>query len=156
MTIPVVVPTDLLSASLRILQAVGRTQSECVVLWLATRTPTAIHVVDVYKPDQTASSDYFRIPRESMAALFGVLRSRGLMVAAQVHTHPEDAFHSAADDHWAIVRHVGALSLVLPDFAQKTTLSTFLEHAAVFRLSSENEWLHVDPIDAHTCVRGES
>jgi len=36
------------------------------------------------------------------------------MVAAQVHSHPDEAFHSKGDDEWAIVRHEGALSIVVP------------------------------------------
>lgn len=155
MTVAVIVPSEVLAASLGILQEAGRRRSECVVLWLAKRAPTEIRVVEVYKPDQIASADSFRIPRDSMAALFEVLRSRGLMVAAQVHTHPEEAFHSAADDHWAIVRHVGALSLVLPRFASETTVLTFLADAATFCLSPENEWLLVDPTNASSYVRGE-
>jgi len=97
---------------------------------------------------------FFRIPRESIEELFDVLRGRELMVAAQVHTHPESAFHSAADDRWAIVRHVGALSLVLPYFAQRTTTSTFFKDTAAFALSAENRWLLVDPDDIHLHLRG--
>ncbi len=140
MTTRVVAPARVLVPSLVALQEVGREGSECVVLWLAKRTADTINVEEVYKPAQVAAADVFRIPRESIAALFDVLRRGGLMVAAQVHTHPKDAFHSAADDRWAIVRHVGALSLVLPHFAQRTTPETFLEDAAVFRLSPDNEW----------------
>jgi proteasome lid subunit RPN8/RPN11 len=153
MTIPVIVPAHVLITSLGVLQEVGREGSECVVLWLAKRAPEAIELVELYKPAQIAAEDFFRIPRKAIAALFEVLRDRGLMVAAQVHTHPEHAFHSSADDRWAIVRHVGALSLVLPYFAQRTTPDTFLEDAAVFSLSPDNEWLPIDPSDLDAHVR---
>jgi proteasome lid subunit RPN8/RPN11 len=143
-----------LAASLEVLQQAGRANSECVVLWLGTRTPTGIFVVESYRPEQVAAEDFFQIPRESIAAMFGVLRERGLMVAAQVHTHPAEAFHSAADDHWAIVRHVDALSLVLPQFARNTSVPTFLDDAAVFRLSRQNEWLLVDRRETASFVRG--
>lgn len=156
MTIPVVVPAVVLVASLAALQEAGREGSECVVLWLGKRTADAINVVQVYKPAQVATADMFRIPRESIAALFDVLRRGGLLVAAQVHTHPEEAFHSAADDRWAIVRHVGALSLVLPYFALRTTPETFMQDAAVFALSPDNEWLQIDPNDVEADVRGAS
>ena len=39
-------------------------------------------------------------------------------VRAQVHTHPGEAFHSASDDMYPIVRTTGFLSLVIPRFAQ--------------------------------------
>lgn len=143
MTLPLLVPCRVLAASLDILQDAGQAEHECVVLWLGIRTPAAIVVKDVYRPDQIAAEDFFRLPRESIAQLFDVLRECELMVAAQVHTHPREAFHSASDDHWAIVRHVDALSLVLPFFARAATKETFITDAAVFRLSPANEWVQV-------------
>ena len=76
------------------------------------------------------------------------------MVAAQVHTHPAQAFHSEADDQWAIVRHVGALSLVVPYFAKDTRVASFFDDVALFRLSSENAWCEVSRANAALYVRG--
>jgi proteasome lid subunit RPN8/RPN11 len=89
--------------------------SERVVLWLGRREQV-VRILEVYVPLQHAASDYFRIPREGMSALLEYLRSKRLVAAAQVHTHPGRAFHSAADDAWALVRHEGALSFVVPRF----------------------------------------
>jgi hypothetical protein len=152
--LPVIVSARVLAASLATLQEAGRLHRECVVLWLGKRTTTAITVVQSYNPEQIAAADFFRIPRESIASLFDVLREDGLMVVAQVHTHPAMAFHSAADDRWAIVRHIDALSLVLPYFAKDTTVGSFLDEAAVFRLSSKNEWCEVRHGDVPRYVRG--
>ena len=79
----------------------------------------------------------FHIPPEGMTALYAELRHKRLMVAAQVHSHPQEAFHSKADDRWAIVRHEGALSLVVPHFAQATTLDRFLETSR----STSSQWV---------------
>jgi proteasome lid subunit RPN8/RPN11 len=154
MTMPVLVPEQLLAKSLAILREAGEAHRECVVLWLGVRTSTEVMVREAYLPLQEAADDYFHLPRESIAQLFDVLRERGLMVAAQVHTHPGSAFHSEADDRWAIVRHVGALSLVLPHFARRTTAHSFLRDAAVFRLSNENSWLAVGRGEVDNFVRG--
>lgn len=143
MTMIVQVPTRVVAATLADLQAAGRDGSECVVLWLGARGPKTIDVVEMYRPEQIAAEDFFTIPRASIAALLGTLGPRNLMVAAQVHSHPHEAFHSLADDRWAIVRHVGALSIVLPDFALKTTAKSFFEDAAVFALSEANIWTEV-------------
>ena len=59
----------------------------------------------MYRPQQRAAADMFHIPPDSMAALRANLRRNRVMVAAQVHWHPREAFHSLADDHWTIVRH---------------------------------------------------
>jgi len=116
---------------------------ECVLLWLGRREPGVQRIVDVYKPIQNSAIDYFEIPRQGMAALMDRLRTEGLFVVSQVHTHPHEAFHSLADDRWAIVRHVGALSIVLPFFAQSTTPENFLQQAAVFQLDDANVWKEV-------------
>lgn len=113
---------------------------ECVVLWLGKRDCDVIKVHTVYLPKQLADYDYFHIPEESMAKLLKFLRQNRLMVAAQVHTHPDIAFHSAADDRWAIIRHIGGLSLVVPHFATTTSLENFITNTAVFKFNERNIW----------------
>lgn len=76
------------------------------------------------------------------------------MVAAQVHSHPREAFHSKADDRWAIVRHEGALSLVVPNFAIGTMVSTFLDDTKVYRFSASAQWVEVPrPELDQSCLR---
>jgi hypothetical protein len=38
------------------------------------------------------------------------------------------------------MRHQGAISIVVPYFAEGVTASNFLEKSACFRLSANNEW----------------
>ncbi len=122
------------------LREAGQKRRECVALWLGRRGPATIDVADVYRPEQTADIDMFHIPPRGMTELHAVLRQRRLMVAAQVHSHPAEAFHSKADDRWAIVRHEGALSLVVPHFAIKTTTQNFLSHTKVYRFTATSRW----------------
>lgn len=139
----VTISSALVNRTLLQLQSVGRQHSEHVLLWLGKRENGNISISKLWVPEQRAGRDSFEIPPRSMRALFDELRQDRLMVAAQVHTHPREAFHSWADDTWAIVRHAGALSLVLPYFALKTKSHNFVRDAAVFVLSHENEWLEV-------------
>jgi hypothetical protein len=141
------VPSAIVVATVDVLRAASTT--ERVLLWLAERSDYGVVVREVFVPEQYAESDYFHIPRSGMEALLQNLRSRRWMVAAQVHTHPEAAFHSPADDRWAIVRHVGALSLVVPRFCQETSPATFAHDAAVFRMTAANEFIQVDPRDSY-------
>jgi proteasome lid subunit RPN8/RPN11 len=126
------------------------TTTERMVLWLGERGGGRLVVREVFVPVQHARADFFHIPKEGMTQLLDRLRSRRFMVAAQVHTHPDEAFHSAADDYWAIVRHAGALSLVVPQFCQETTADTFWRDAVVFRLSEDDEFVQVDANEAWT------
>jgi len=120
-------------------------EHECVLLWLGRKEGSVQRIVEVYRPIQDSAIDYFEIPREGMAALMQRLREQGLFVVSQVHTHPSEAFHSPADDRWAIVRHVGALSVVLPHFAKSTTLANFLQQSVFFELNASNKWNKISP-----------
>jgi hypothetical protein len=115
-----------------------------VVLWLAERLDGRLVVRAVFTPIQQASADYFKIPREGMDQLLSKIRDTRYVLAAQVHTHPKRAFHSAADDRWAIVRHEGALSLVVPNFCQKTSAATFMHDAVVYCLTADNKFVHTE------------
>lgn len=126
--------------TLDFLKQAGAQHVECVVLWLAKNQGGALEIQTIYRPQQVAEMDFFRVPPESMMELMTYLRQSRLMVAAQVHTHPGRAFHSLADDTWAIIRHVGGLSLVVPTFASTTSVESFVKDTVVFRLSECNNW----------------
>lgn len=146
----VVVQQDVLAQTVDELRQGGRARTERVSLWLGEKTEGRVLIREHYAPQYQAASDYFHIGRAAMARLMKHLRAReGLMIGAQLHTHPEAAFHSAADDKWAIVRHVGALSIVLPEFGRYTTPDTFIAEAKVFALSARNEWIEIGESHLH-------
>jgi hypothetical protein len=145
----IIVGSSIIHATLLELQAAGRRRSERVVLWLGRRTNARIEIETLWVPEQRTGLDFFEIPPKGMQKMFDKLRTDRLMVAAQIHSHPRAAFHSYADDQWAIIRHSGALSLVLPYFALRTDCSTFVQDVALFVLSLQNEWLEILPSDVH-------
>ena len=149
----VIVPAGVVQTTLAHLQEAGKRHKECVVLWLAEDQGADLLVRHAHLPDQVARADIFRIPPPSMRAILQSLSQSRLMIAAQVHSHPNEAFHSPADDAWAIVRHLGALSLVVPYFALKTTVSTFREHTKVFCLAGNNRWHEIPAEELHSCLR---
>jgi hypothetical protein len=141
-------PAQVVDATIRSLQEAGQSRTERVVLWLAKRPLVPGSAIEVaYVPEQKAAIDYFRIPPASMSALMSHLRANRLALAAQVHSHPHRAFHSQADDKWAIVRHEGALSLVVPYFAAGVTAENFADAIAAYRLSADDRWLEIGRAD---------
>lgn len=130
-----------ISDTLDILRAGGRRGEERVALWLArTATRTPIEVVEVYEPDQITEADSFTLPTQSMRALMSHLGATRRRIIAQIHTHPGRAYHSEADAAWAIVRHVGALSLVLPSFARTASLQNFSELVKIYEMTPAGAW----------------
>lgn len=140
-------------STLGFLTAAGQRHIECIVLWLGKRNGDQVRVEEAYLPDQVAEEDMFHIPQPSMTKLYAHLRAKRLMVAAQVHSHPHEAFHSLADDRWAIIRHEGALSLVVPYFASRTTVANFLDQTKVFEFSSSLTWDEVEQGDVHSRLK---
>lgn len=147
--ISLVIPATVIQTTLNHLKLAGQRGSECVVLWLGRRSGEDLVVTAAWRPEQRAGRDFFEIPRQSLELLFEHLRPTRGLVIAQVHTHPGRAFHSRADDEWAIVRHAGALSLVVPYFGRNTNSERFFRDAAIFALTPANEWesLSLDQIN---------
>ncbi len=135
------VPQSIVAETIKELSLNGLADTERFLLWLGDGEERVIR--EVFVPPYEASSDYFRISEQNMGAIFRKLRASELSILAQVHSHPMEAFHSYADDTWAIVRHIGALSIVLPYFAKNTNEHNFITKAAVFELSNDNRWREV-------------
>ena len=129
-----------LQTTLEILRAGGLRGHERVALWLAP-TVGKLRVSEVFEPEQETAKDYFRLPPRSMGALMTHLRTGRLKVVAQIHTHPGRAYHSDVDAEWAIIRHVGALSLVLPRFASATTVENFQDEAMTYACAPGGDWI---------------
>lgn len=140
MSTPISCPHGAIERTLEVMWTGGARNCEALVLWLARRSGDFIEVVDAYEPPYLAKVDQFYIPPEGMRVIMARLRAERLHICAQVHSHPERAFHSLADDTWAIVRHQGALSLVVPWFGATSSAATFLETVAAYELSIEDTW----------------
>ena len=138
-----VCPIGTIEKTLVYLGEAGQRGAESIVLWLGRRESDEILVREVYRPQQSVRRDRFFIPPAEMQAIMQHLRDHRLIIAAQVHSHPFEACHSEADDEGAVVRHVGALSFVLPWFAARTDSNSFMQDAALFQLRAGDVWVEI-------------
>ena len=134
------ITTGILTKTIEKLQSIGKLGREYMIFWLGIREGETIIIKEVYVPFQLTSRISIQIPEKGMSELFAHLRKNRYMLEAQVHIHPKQAFHSHADDFLAIVKHKGALSLVLPWFGLKTTPDTFLEDTACYMFTEDGRW----------------
>ena len=65
------------------------------------------------------SALHFDVPLWERLRIARQLAGCGEKLLVQLHTHPGRAFHSAVDDRLALPRHTGAISIVIPDFADE-------------------------------------
>jgi len=141
----VIVQRALIEEMLGTMQKFGAQGWEVLVLWLGEidcRQGVA-NVVTALVPKQNPVSNedgvgYF-VTGETLFHINRGLSETGLRLIAQVHSHPTEAFHSEADDRYAIVTADGGLSLVVPNFGNAPSDPEFW---AVYRLS-DKEWLEL-------------
>jgi Prokaryotic homologs of the JAB domain len=117
----ITVERSLLAEMLRGMQQLGQHGCELLVLWLGDIDANGYATVrNAFVPKQKpiAGEDgvgYF-VTGETLFHLNRGLSETGLRLIAQVHSHPTVAYHSEADDRYAIVTADGGLSLVVPNF----------------------------------------
>jgi hypothetical protein len=72
-------------------------------------------------PEQTCYSSrdglLVKIDGEAIFNLNRQCHEHDELLAGQIHAHPGRAYHSPADDHLAVIRLPGGLSIVVPHFA---------------------------------------
>lgn len=98
----------------------GRRESACV--WAGTREAGVEHAREVIflddLPGTVGRRLQHRTSRAAVAALLQRARDLGLVIVADVHTHPSDWVElSEVDQAHPIEYRVGLVALVLPDFA---------------------------------------
>jgi hypothetical protein len=133
--------SSILDDTWALLRGPGAEGFESVVLWIGKVTgPTTVHVLQAIRPQQIAyrSSEgcAVEIPPEAIGNVITALDD-GEFILARVHTHPTDAYHSDTDDQNMLIAHTGAISIVVPHFAQgPASLAT----TSVNELRSDGSW----------------
>ena len=112
------IPIGLLEQSARLLRDLSADRREAVILWAGVPGSHTVTVSRIVVPQYTSTLVRFEVPLEERRKLAERLGEHGEIVLAQLHTHPGAAFHSAADDRLALPRHTGAISIVVPCFAE--------------------------------------
>lgn len=98
-------------------------------------------LTQVVHPRHQASRYGLSIDSDWISAFWNGLADRGLGVRVQVHSHPEEAFHSKTDDAFPLLHEVGFLSLVIPDFALGPV---GFGGAYLTEIQSDGRWQQVD------------
>ncbi len=136
------VPRNIVDGTGDALRAFGGDGFEGLVLWAGELMPTTARVTTGLVPPQHPIRDergmgYF-VDGDALFDLNRHLHRNGLLLLAQVHSHPGEAYHSEADDRYAIVTAEGSYSLVAPDFGEG-----FAAHSCAVYCLEGGEWVPV-------------
>jgi hypothetical protein len=130
-----------LTETFRLLRDCGRSNRECQVLWVSAWHDSD-RIARVVHSQHSGHTFGFRLKDSFINQLWLELAASRSGVRVQVHTHPQEAFHSRTDDKWPIVHTVGFLSLVIPNFALGRE---GLDGAYLASIEANGSWKKLEP-----------
>lgn len=132
------VPPELLEDTEASLRAAGRNGQELFVLWTGRIDGSTFDVQDAHVPRQVSfRSEHgcgVRVDGDELHRLNAWLYEHRQVLGAQIHSHPENAFHSDTDDTFPIVTAEGGVSIVAASFGRDGLLAP---STATFRLTRD-------------------
>jgi proteasome lid subunit RPN8/RPN11 len=140
----ITLPKEVLKKTMDAVRQAGNGNMERFCLWLAPRSEGQnVSISELYIPEQYSSSSGGRviISEDALEALNRYLFANRLMIVAQVHSHPEEAFHSWIDDTEYIATTEGSYSIVIPYFGRVrfSDINTF-----AFYILHDGDWMEMD------------
>jgi hypothetical protein len=150
------VPWPLIRVSETALKQAGDSGYELFVLWTGKLLDDTFEVQHTYVPTQQSyrrdKRVHVRVDGEELHKLNRWLYEQRQVLGVQVHTHPDDAYHSDTDNTYPIATTLGSLSIVVPNFAREGLVCPGMK---VYRLASAG-WVEVSVADVQTLVRAVS
>ncbi len=132
----------------------GNEQFEAVALFAGEIENNQANIKRVIYPKQktykTEQGLMYFVDGDELHNINMWLHANKLMLIAQIHSHPTEAYHSAMDDEYAMISTFGGLSIVVPNFAQDP-----LDHLewAYYRLSLESIWEEITKPEVEQLIK---
>ena len=140
-------PRNVVSRTMDHLREHGSRGVEGVALWAGIAEGNRFTVQEAIIPAQKAfrseSGLMYVVEGDELFRVNKAVYEAGLVLGAQVHSHPAEAYHSALDDAHPLISVLGGLSVVVPDFGQ----GFITPHSwALYRLDRSGEWVDVSDV----------
>lgn len=134
----ILLPETILKDTIKVFRDYGNQFLEACALWVGVDSEKVFHIKEVWFPPQENSIIDYYVSDINVHQINVKLNKKKYSAIAQLHTHPDGAFHSCIDDEYPILTLPGSLSIVIPDFAN-IPIKSILNELLVYRLIS-NEW----------------
>ena len=135
-------PVQVIEKTLRAMQKYGRQGHECIAYWLGDCLNEDLVVNEVCIPKQYATATFSKVQESEVARLFSILEVDEKVLVAQLHTHPNLAFHSSLDEEYPVAFVKGLLSLVVPYYGF-IDVNSFPKLTKVYVYNNEGSWNEV-------------
>lgn len=150
-----VIPKQIVDDTDEALRAAGIDGFEAFVLWTGLAEKGVFRVMTSHVPRQlsfhASTGACVRVDGRELHRLNVWLYEHNETLAAQIHSHPREAYHSDTDDEFPIATTTGSLSIVVPDFGSRGLRSI---GTVVYRLV-QSGWEPVDSRDAEKLLHFE-
>ncbi|MBA7573889.1 hypothetical protein ES708_15690 [subsurface metagenome] len=134
----IILPETVLRDTFKVFRDYGNHFLEACALWVGVDSKDIFYIKEVWFPPQENSMIDYYVSDIDVHMINVKLNKKNYSAIAQLHTHPNGAFHSCIDDEFPILTLPGSLSIVIPDFANLPIKSS-LNEMVVYRLIF-NEW----------------
>jgi proteasome lid subunit RPN8/RPN11 len=115
--VSVTVSREILDITQQQLRSVSAGVRESMVVWAGQPLAAGAVITHVITPEVRSTRDHLTMPSATRAELAMYLRQEGLLLLADLHTHPAEAFLSCADQARPLSTRPGFYAIVVPDFA---------------------------------------
>lgn len=135
------VPPTIVEQTEETLRSAGAKGYEVFVLWSGRYNGRLFNVRTAHVPKQDSyrlnSGLCVRVGGTELHHLNVWLYGAHEILAAQIHAHPAEAYHSETDDAYPIVAALGGLSIVAAEFCREGLLT---RSTAIYRLHADG-WI---------------
>lgn len=157
----VIVPRSLVTATFVAFVPYWRAQVETAVFWAGPDGEDHAVATTLVQPALLQTRGNYRVPADARAHMARALGEQGLVIHAQVHTHPETwVGHSPYDDAHAYSTAEGSLSIVWPQYGRShahdlagTGLHLRRQGRWVELRSPQERAVHLQVVDDHLDLR---
>jgi len=132
-------PINVLETTLGKFKEYGKKCLEVFAIWVGKEKNIDFIIKDVWIPTQYNTILSYYVPDIDVHKINVELNKKNYSAVAQLHTHPENAFHSCIDDNYSILTLSGSFSIVVPDFG-KISIRDGLNKMVVYRLINK-KWV---------------
>ncbi len=138
----IILPQDKIADAYKLMRYAGSKGVEGMALFAGKQKGNTFQIFETIIPKQNSyrleSGLMYAVDAEELHRINEWLYNNDYRIFAQIHSHPQEAYHSETDNQYPIVATVGGISIVVPRFASD---SISINYWAVYRLSSDNIWV---------------
>lgn len=153
----IVIPSECIKKAYELMRYAGENRVEGVALFAGYENGNEFYISQTIIPKQTAYrlelGLLYAVDADELHRINVWLYENNLSIIAQIHSHPNEAYHSETDDAYPIVATKGGISIVVPRFAIDPI---DIKNWAVYRLSSENCWVELSHSETKKIIQIDS